>query len=250
MYGFWLLLWYLFVNTIVLSVSRFTASHYLFGTFSLIPLYCLSLDLRLLITSLVLFLEYHFIVCPSIYGFWFPLWYFFFNTIVLSVPRFTASGYLFGTLSLIPLYCLSFDLRLLITTLVLFFNTIVLSVPRLTASDYLFDTFSLIPLYCLSLYLRFWSPLWYFFLNTIVLSVPRFTASDFLFGTFSLIHFIVCPSIYSFWLPLWYFFFDIIVLSVPRFTTSDYLFGTLSLIPLYCLSLDLRLLITSLVLFL
>jgi hypothetical protein len=45
-------------------------------------LYCLSLDLR----------------------FWLPLWYFFFNTIVLSVPWFTASDYLFGTFSLIPLY--------------------------------------------------------------------------------------------------------------------------------------------------
>jgi hypothetical protein len=113
-------------------------------------------------------------------------WSFFFNTILLSVPWFTASDYLFGTFSLIPLYCLSLDLRLLITSLVLFFNTIVLSVPWFTASGYLF---------------------WYFFLNTIVLSVPRFTASDYFFGTFSLI-------------------------------------------PLYCLSLHLRLLITSLVLFL
>jgi hypothetical protein len=39
---------------------------------------------------------------------------------VLSVPRFTASDYLFGTFSLIPLYCLSFDLRLMITSLILF----------------------------------------------------------------------------------------------------------------------------------
>jgi hypothetical protein len=61
-------------------------------------LYCLSLDLR----------------------FWLLLWYFFFNTIVLSVPPFTASDYLFGTFSLIPLYCLSLDLRLLITCLVFF----------------------------------------------------------------------------------------------------------------------------------
>ena len=36
-------------------VLRFTAADDLFGTFSLMPLYCLSLDLRLLITSLVLF---------------------------------------------------------------------------------------------------------------------------------------------------------------------------------------------------
>ena len=161
--------------------------------------------------------------------FWLLLWYLFVNTIVMSVSRFTASHCLFGTLSLIPLYCLSFDLRLLITTLVLFFNTIVLSVPRFTASDHLFGTFSLIPLYYLAPNLRL-------LITSLVL--------------FLLYHFIVCPSIYSFWLPLWYFFFDIIVLSVPRFTTSDYLFGTLSLIPLYCLSLYLRLPITSLVLFL
>jgi hypothetical protein len=147
-----------------------------------------------------------------------------------------------------------------------------LSVPLFTASDYLFDTFSLIPLYCLSLDLRFWLPLWYFFFNNIVLSVSRFTASDYLFDTFSLIplyylsldlrllitslvlfllyHCIFCPSIYDFWLPLWYFFFNTIVLSVHWFTASDYLFDTFSLIPLNCLSLDLRLLITSLVLFL
>jgi hypothetical protein len=193
----WLLItsWYFFFNTIVLSVPRFTASDYLFGTFSLIPLYYLprftasdylfgtfsliplyylSLDLRLLITSLVPFLLYHCIVCPLIYSFWLPLWYFFFNTIVWSVPRFTASDYLFGTFSLIPFYCLSLDLRLLITSLVLF--------------------------------------LWY--------------------------HCIVCPSMYGFWLPLWYLFFNTIVWYVPRFTASDYLFGTLSLIPLYYLSLD------------
>jgi hypothetical protein len=82
----------------VFSVPQYTASDYLFGPFSLIPLYFLSLDWRLLITSLVLF----------------------FNTIVLSVPRFTAFDYLFGTFSLIPLYCLSLDLRVLITSLVLF----------------------------------------------------------------------------------------------------------------------------------
>jgi hypothetical protein len=169
-----------------LCAPRFTASDYNFGAFSLIPLYYLSPNLRLLITSLVLFFKYHCIVCPSIYGFWLPLWYFFFNTIVLSDPRFTASNYLFGTFSLIPLYCLSLYLRLLITSLVLFL---------------------------------------YF-------------------------HCIVCPSIYGFWLPLWYFFFNTIVLSVPRFTVSHYFFVTFSLIPLYFLSLDLRLLITSLVLFL
>jgi hypothetical protein len=55
----------LFFNSIVLSLHRFTASDYLFGTFSLIPLYFLSPDWRLLIASLVLFLYYHCIVCPS-----------------------------------------------------------------------------------------------------------------------------------------------------------------------------------------
>jgi hypothetical protein len=55
-------------------------------------LYCLSLDLRLLITPLV--------SCG----------------LLLSVLRFTASDYSFGILW--PLYCLSFDLLLLITSLV------------------------------------------------------------------------------------------------------------------------------------
>ena len=155
--------------------------------------------------------------------------YFFFTTIELSVPRFTTSDYLFGTFSLIPLYFLSLDLRFLITSLVLFFNSIVLSVPRFTASDYLFGTFSLIPLYFLSLY-------WRLLITSLVLFLSY--------------HSIVCPSIDGFWLPLWYFFFNTIVLSVPWFTASDYLFDPFSLISLYCLSLDLRLLISSLVLFL
>ena len=168
-------------------------------------------------------------VCPSIYGFSLPLWSFFFNTIVLSVPRFTVSDSLFGTFSLIPLYYLSLDLRLLITSLVLFCNTIVLSVSQFTASDYLFGTFSLIPLYCLSLDLRL-------LITSLIL--------------FLWYHCIFCPSIYGFWLPLWYIFFNSIALSVPRFTASHYLYDTFSLIPLCCLSFDLRLLITSLVLFL
>jgi hypothetical protein len=69
---------------------------------------------------LILFLLYHCIICPSIDGFWLPLWYFFFNTIVLSFPWFTAPDYLFDPFSLIPLYCQSLDLWLLITSLVLF----------------------------------------------------------------------------------------------------------------------------------
>ena len=114
-YGFWLPLWYLLV--IVLSVLRLTASDYPFGFFC--PLYCLSFGLRLLINPLVSF--GHCIVCPSIYSFWLPLW--FLLSIVLSVLRLTASDYPFGIFW--SLYCLSFDLRLLITPLVFFGHCIV-----------------------------------------------------------------------------------------------------------------------------
>ena len=75
-------------------------------------LYCLSLDLRLLITPLVSC--GHCIVCPSIYDFWLPLWYLL--VIVLSVLWFTTSDYPFDIFW--SLYCLSLDLRLLITPLV------------------------------------------------------------------------------------------------------------------------------------
>ena len=94
-YVFWLPLWYLFA--IVLYVLlRFTSSDYPFGIFKLfaivlsvllwcmssdypfgifLPLCCLSFfDLHLLITLLVSFC--HCVVCPSIYVFWLPLWYF------------------------------------------------------------------------------------------------------------------------------------------------------------------------------
>ena len=204
-YGFWLPLWYLVA--IVLSVLLFTASDYHFGI--LWPLYCLSFSLRLLITHLVS--GSHCIVCPSIYGFWLPLWYL--MAIVLSVLLFTASGYLFGILW--PLYCLSFYLRLLITTLVSCV-AIVLSV-LFTTSDYPFGI--LCPLCCLSFYLR-------------LLTTPLVSCG----------HCIVCPSIYGLWLPLWYLL--VIVLSVLLFTASDYHFGILW--PLYCLSFYLRLLITPL----
>jgi hypothetical protein len=112
-----------------------------FWPFSFWSLYCLSFDIRLLITVLTfiflvivlsvlwytasdyrldLFLFGHCIVCPLIYGFWLPLWYFFFNTIVLTVPRFMASDYLFSSFSLIPLFYLFLYFRLLITSFVLF----------------------------------------------------------------------------------------------------------------------------------
>jgi hypothetical protein len=75
-------------------------------------LFCLFFDLRLLITPLVSF--GHCIVCSLIYVFWLPLWYLL--VIVLSVLWFTSSGYPFGIFW--SLYCLFFDLRLLITTMV------------------------------------------------------------------------------------------------------------------------------------
>jgi hypothetical protein len=144
-YVFRLPLWYLLA--IVLSVLWFTSSDYLFGIFCL--LCCLSFDLRLLITSLVSFV--HCVVCPLIYVFRLPLWYLL--SIVLSVLWFTSSDNLFGIFC--PLCCLSFDLRLLITSLVSFGYCVV----------------------CPLIY-GFWLPLWY--LLAIVLSVLWFTASDYL----------------------------------------------------------------------
>jgi hypothetical protein len=120
-------LFVLFILVIVLSLLRFTASHYPFGIFW--PLYCLSFYLRLLITPLVS--SGHCIVSPSIYGFWLPLWYLL--AIVLSLLRFTASDYPFGIFW--PLYCLSFYLRLLITPLVSSGHCIVS--PSIYASGYL-----------------------------------------------------------------------------------------------------------------
>ena len=257
-YGFWLPLWYL------------QASLCPFALFLLL-LYCLSFFyLRLLITPLVssrLSLSYcpfsfcHCIVCPSsIYGFWLPHWY-----LQASVCPFV--------LFLLSLYCLSFYLRLLITSLVStslslsfcpFHFVIVLSVLLLfTASDYPFGIFkiifvllSLFPfVIVLSVLLLFTASdyligifkllfvLWPFSF-VIVLSVLLFTASDYLFGIikllfvllpFSICHCIVCPSIYGFWLPLWYL----------QASLCPFAFFLLSL---YCLSFFyLRLLITSLV---
>ena len=264
-YDFWLPLW--FLVAIVLSVvPGFTTYDYPFGI--LWPLYCLSFDLRLLVTALVSC--GHCIVCPSsIYDFWLPFWYP--VAIVLSVlPRFTTSDNTFGIMW--PLYCLSFlDLRLCITLLVSCGHCIVCPssindfwlplwylvaiafsvLPRFTTSDYPFGI--LWPLYCLSL------------LDFVLSVIPRFTTFDYPFGILwplcclsfldlrlmiilfvSCGHCIVCPSsIYDFWLLLWYLV--AILLSVlPRSTTSDYPFGFLW--PLYCLSfLDLRLMITHLV---
>ena len=142
-------LWYLLV--IVLSVLWFTSSDYPFGIFW--SLHCLFFDLRLLITPLVSF--GHCIVCSLIYVFWLPLWYLL--VIALSVLWFTSSDYHFGIFW--SLYCLFFDLSLLITPLVSFGHCIV----------------------CSLIYV-FWLPLWY--LLVIVLSVLWFKSSDYPFGIF------------------------------------------------------------------
>jgi Na+/glutamate symporter len=119
-----------------------------------------------------------------------------------------------------PLHCLSFHLRLVITTLVSFDHCIV----------------------CPSIY-DLWLPLWY--LLTIAFFVLPFTAcvitsrklkdrqyndqkipkwwSQAVIGRVSFDHCIVCPSIYSLWLSLWYLL--TIALSVLPFTACDYLFG-------------------------
>jgi hypothetical protein len=195
---------------IVLSVLRFTASGYTCGI--LWPLYCLSFDLPLLVTLVVSF--GHCIVCPSIYRFWLLLWYL--VAIALSVLRFTSSGYSCGILW--PLYCLSFDLPLLVTPVVSFsYCTVFL---RFTASGY--SCGILWPLYCLSF------------------DLPLLVTPVVFFG-----HCIVSPSIYRFWLLLWYLL--VIILSVLRFTASGYSCGIFWL--LYCLSFDLPLLVTPVVSF-
>ena len=200
---------------IVLSVLLlFTASDYLFGTFKLLFVllpfhFVIVLSVLLFTASDYLFCIFkllfvllpfsicHCIVCPSIYGFWLPLW-----DLQASLCPFA--------LFLLSLYCLSFYLRLLITSLV-----------------------------SSSLSLSFCP-----FQFVIVLSVLLlFTASDYLFGIFKLLfvllpfffcHCIVCPSFYGFWLPLWY-----LQASLCPFA--------LLILSLYCLSFYLRLLIPSLV---
>ena len=237
-YGFSLPLWYLL--SIVLSVLRFTDSHYPFGI--IWPLCVLFfLDLQILITPLVSF--GHCVVCSSsIYGFPLPLWYLL--AIVLSVLlRFTDSHYPFGIFC--PLCFLFFlDLRILITPLVSFGHCVVCS-----SSIYGFS-------------LTLWYPL------AIVFSVLlRFTDSHYPFGIFcplcclffydlrilitplvSFDHCVVCSSqIYGFSLPLWYLL-SIVFSVLLRFTDSHYHFGIFC--PLCCLFFFyLRILITPLVSF-
>jgi hypothetical protein len=148
-------------------------------------LYCMSFDLRLLVTSLL----------SLIYGFWLPLCYLWF----------TASGYLFAI----------FDLRLLGYLFVIF---------DLRLLGYLFVIFDLRLLVTslLSLIYGFWLPLWYlrFTASWLPLWYLRFTAS---------------------WLPLWYL----------RFTASWlplwYLWFTASWLPLWYLQTVLLLIVVYIV---
>jgi hypothetical protein len=114
-YVFWLPLWYLLV--IVLSVLWFKSSGYPFGICW--SLYCLFFDLCLLVTHLVSF--GHCIVCSLIYVFWLPIWYLL--VIVLSVLRFTSSGYHYCIFQIVLLwlihFCVLMQLRQSMKTLLL-----------------------------------------------------------------------------------------------------------------------------------
>jgi hypothetical protein len=163
-------------------------------------LFCLSFDSRLLITTSLVSCG-HCLVSPLIYGFWLPLWYL--VAIVLSVLRFTASDYLFGIVW--PLFGLSFDSRLLITTSLV-------SCGHCLVSPLNYDV---------------WIPLWY--LLAIVLSLIWTSLV-------SCCHCLVFPLIYGFWLPLWYLV--AIFLSLLWFTASDYLFGIFKLFLQICCLLN------------
>jgi hypothetical protein len=144
----------------------------------------------------------------------------------------------------LPLYCLSFDVLLLIAPL--------LSVLRYTASDYPF-------IVCPSIYC-FWLPLYCLSFDILLLIAPkgqtikgqseavyrrtdnkgtirsslskdrqkRGNQKQYIEGhTASDCPFIVCPSIYCFWLPLYCLSFDVLLLIAPllsvlRYTASDY----------------------------
>jgi hypothetical protein len=142
-----------------------------------------------------------------------------------------------------PLYCLSFELRLLITFWYL----------RFTATDYPLISSG----HCIvspSIY-GYWLPFGILDLGLLItLWYLRSTAND--YPLVSSGHCIVCPSIYGYWLPfgilylqllitLWYLL--AILLSVLRFTATDYPLVSSHFWPLYYLSFDLRLLITPLV---
>jgi hypothetical protein len=192
-YWFWLPLWY--ILAIVLSaLLRFNYFDCPYGIYW--PLCCLSFfDLILLIAPRVYI--GHCVVCPSIYGFWLPLWYLL--AIVLSVLlRLTDSDCPYGIYWQLC-WLTFFDLRILIVPMVSIGHCIV----------------------CPSSIYWFWLPLWY--LLVIVLSVLRFTDSDCPYGIYwplcclsffdwriligpmvAIGHCVVCPSsIYGFWLALW-----------------------------------------------
>ena len=218
---------------IVLSLLRFTASDYIFLFWLL---YCLSYDLRHLITSF--YFGYDCIVCLKIYDIWLHL--FILAMIVLSVLRFTAFDYIF---LFWLLYCLSYDLRHLITSFYFGYDCIVcLTIYGIWLHLFYFGYC----IVCLKIY-GIWLHL--FILAMIVLSVIRFTASDYIFlfwlwlywlsydlrhliTSFYFGYCIVCLMIYGIWLHL--FILAMIVLSVLRFTASDYIF--LFWLWLYCLS--------------
>ena len=285
----------LYVLAIALCVLRFTASDYPFKlflslcschcivcpsvygfwlplqaflVFMFLPLYCVSFGLRLLVTPLSfsclyvlvivlcvlrftasdypfnLFLSLcssHCILCPSVYGFWLPL-------------------EAFLVFMFLPLYCVSFGLRLLIipsSFSCLYVLPIVYCVLLFTASDYPFKLFlSLCSSHCIvcpSVY-GFWLPLQAFlclYVLAIVLCVLRCTASDYPFKLFLSLcsyHCIVCPSVYGFWLPLKLFlslcsFHCIVCPSLYGFWLHLQAFLVFMFLPLYCVSFGLRLLI-------
>jgi hypothetical protein len=190
----------LYVLAIVLCLLLFTASDY-------------PLKLFLSVCSCQC------IVCPSVYGFWLPL-------------------QAFLVFMFLPLYCVSFCLRLLVTPSsfsCLYVLAIVLCVLLLTASGYPFKlflslcschcivcpsvygfwlpleallVFMFMPLHCVSFGLRLLitpSSFSCLYVLAIVLCVLRCTASGHPFKLFLSLcscHCIVCPSVYGFWLPL------------------------------------------------
>ena len=198
---------------IVLSVLRFTASDYIFLFW--LWLYCLSYDLRHLITS---FYFGYCIVCLKIYSSWLHL--FILAMIVLSVLRFThlITSFYFGY-CIVCLTIYGIWLHLFILAM------IVLSVLRFTASDYIFLIW--LWLYCLSYDLRHLITSFLFWLLYCLSYDLRHLITSFYFGYDC----IVCLKIYGIWLHL---FIMAIVLSVLRFTASDYIF--LFWLWLYCLS--------------
>jgi hypothetical protein len=175
-------------------------------------IYYLSFYLHLLISPVVSF--GHYIICPSIYSLFLPLWYLL--VILLPFLLFTASYYPCGTFW--SLYCLSFYLQLLIIPVVSFGHYIT----------------------CPSIY-SFLFPLWYLLVT--ILHVLLFTASYYPCGIFW--HYITCPSIYSFLLPMWYLL--VIILPVLLFTASYYPCDIVW--SLYCLFFYFQLLITPVVSF-